>query len=46
VFIAVLSGVSLIRILDPDRIDDTLFERTFRALVTGIRDEFWGDAAE
>ena len=46
VFIAVLSGVSLIRILDPQRIDESLFEQTFRALVTGIRDELWGSETE
>lgn len=37
VFIAILSGVSLIKILDPERISDDLFERTFRALVRGMR---------
>ena len=36
VFIAVLSGLSLTRILDPEKIDPELFEQTFRALVRGI----------
>ncbi len=36
VFIAVLSGVSLIKILDPGEIDESIFEDTFRALVEGI----------
>jgi AcrR family transcriptional regulator len=36
VFIAVLSGVSLIKILDPEEIDEAIFEDTFRALVAGI----------
>jgi len=40
-FIAVLSGMSLIKILDPEKIDDDLFADTFRALVTGIAAVVW-----
>jgi AcrR family transcriptional regulator len=36
VFIAILSGVSLIRILDPEEIDESIFADTFRALVEGM----------
>ncbi|NBC29374.1 MAG: TetR family transcriptional regulator [Spirochaetes bacterium] len=36
VFIAVLSGVSLIKILDPEEIDESIFADTFRALVEGM----------
>ena len=37
VFIALLSGLSLIRILDPQNIEPALFEDSFHALVDGIR---------
>ncbi|MFW6213386.1 MAG: hypothetical protein ACOC8L_10855, partial [Spirochaetota bacterium] len=36
VFIAVLSGVSLIKILDPEEIDESIFADTFRALIEGM----------
>ncbi|MFW5716992.1 MAG: hypothetical protein ACOC2Y_05760 [Spirochaetota bacterium] len=36
VFIAVVSSLSLMRILDPERIEPALFEKAFRALVAGI----------
>lgn len=37
VFIAILSGVSLIKVLDPEEIDSSLFSETYEALVAGIR---------
>jgi AcrR family transcriptional regulator len=36
VFIAVLSGVSLIKILDPQEVDESIFTDTFRALLAGM----------
>ena len=46
VFIAVLSGVSLIKILDPEQVDAPLFEETFVALANGIRGVVWGGDAK
>ena len=36
IFLVMLSGLSLMKLIDPDRVDERLFEDGFRALVRGM----------